>query len=180
MGQMNQLGKALRANIFWVGLLIVFWAVLLVRRSSDDKEEKEALELWTTHPPSCTVAGNLEAVHVGWRRLQGATAYKLFFSRDPRFADANPTYKLFDTRSPIDYVHRVPIREGPMYYYVVAQVDGREVTTQMCVAQLLPMGVGKCQLCGAKAVGYCEMRRIDVCDADRYFTDLNGKNWQCP
>jgi hypothetical protein len=37
----------------------------------------------------------------------------------------------------------------------------------------------KCKICGARAIGYCHMRNINVCETHRYFTQ-GGTHWRCP
>lgn len=37
----------------------------------------------------------------------------------------------------------------------------------------------QCAICGRPAVGWCHMRKINVCETHRYFTQ-NGVNWRCP
>jgi hypothetical protein len=37
----------------------------------------------------------------------------------------------------------------------------------------------KCKICGGRAIGYCHMRNINVCETHRYFTQ-GGTHWRCP
>lgn len=37
----------------------------------------------------------------------------------------------------------------------------------------------QCAICGRPAVGWCHMRKIQVCEKHRYFTQ-GGVNWRCP
>ncbi len=61
------------------------------------------------------------------------------------------------------------------------KVDAKRQTTTLAEDKIqgLIKPANFCGICGGLAIGYCQMRRIYVCDTHRYFTQ-GDKSWRCP
>jgi hypothetical protein len=151
-------------------------------RESDWKKAQEADKL-TPEGVGCSLTSEM-TVSLYWSPVAGAIYYRIDSSPQADFANKRTIWVSSSSTTYTD----PKVRQGrygaklPVYYRVAARRDGEESKpSAKCVVQLLPSkGGSRCQLCGAPAVGYCELRDVYVCSHHRFFTSDEGTRWECP
>lgn len=161
------------------------FAAKYARDSLAEKAKAAVGKLWTSLRPAmleCVLTSEL-SVDVSWQPTQGADSYVLYWSPTPSFRKDKKRSEAVESTG---FTHTARVGEYgaqlPMYYRVAAVKNGMEsALSDASVAKLLPDNDGtRCQICGGKAIGYCHLREIHVCDAHNAFTADDGTNWQCP
>jgi hypothetical protein len=154
------------------------------RTSIELKNELESIEKAkatlfhsvTPKVPSIKLNSNLSA-DISWSSVPDAQSYRVYWSNDIGSSINKANSESIDKTWLKHWPH-----EFPTYYRVTAVRGGLESEpSNLGKAELLSsQGGTRCQICGAKSIGYCTNRNIYVCSSCNYYTSKSGTYWRCP
>lgn len=119
------------------------------------------------------------SVDVSWSSVPDALSYRVYWLSDKNGSVNRANSEKTNNRS----IKRwLDADEFPMYYSIAAVRGDWESRPSAArrVALISDEGGTRCQICGAKSIGYCHMRQIYICEKHHSFTSREGTGWICP
>ena len=128
--------------------------------------------------PNIKLNSNL-SVDISWSSVPDAQSYRIYWSSNK---DSSINRSNSEKTNNMSIERWLEANEFPMYYRITAVKGEWESLPSKAqeVALLSDKGGTRCQICGAKAIGYCHMRDIYVCEGHHTFTSSGGQGWICP
>jgi hypothetical protein len=114
------------------------------------------------------------SMDIKWERVPDVSSYKIYSVRNGRNI-------LESIRSAEETNITVWPENYPATYFIKAVINDFESKPMIIKESLMDSKSGaRCQICGAKSIGYCHMREIYVCEKHNNFITKEGQSWICP